>query len=127
MANPGLSPEVQEALQRRGMTGGSPALNQMSPQAATANPITPPATPSSLNQASAPQASQPQKFEPQSQDDIIVSALIEQLKNNGKERKEQVAMGGGKPDFISQKIPKLINEGYPQDQAAAIAYSMQRK
>lgn len=29
-------------------------------------------------------------------------------------------------DCVSQKIPKLLAEGYPQDQAAAIAYSMCR-
>lgn len=93
--NPGISPEIQQALERRGMTGGTPALNQMSPGAATANPVPPPSAPSELNKASAPQGSAPSKFQPQTQDDIIVGALIEQLKNNQKAKKEELAMGGG--------------------------------
>jgi len=90
--NPGLSPAVQQAMQRR---SGSPALSQVSPQAPMANPVPEPANPSSLNQTSAPpseQAPKLPKFEPQNRKDLIVTALVEQLENENKLEKEQMKM-----------------------------------
>lgn len=116
MSNPGLSPNVQAALQRRG-AGGPEAmgqLNQVSPQAPMVNPVPQMSTPSDANKSSAPQASPPQKWEPQNQQDFIISALAEQLKNSQKLELEktkipqpsmgalpvaqvQPPMGGGNP------------------------------
>jgi len=94
--NPGLEPEVQQAIQRR--QGPQPALNQVSQGASNAPKMPPPTTPSQISPA--PQASQPQqaqapakpKYEAQNQDDLIVMALIEKMKTNDKMKKEQITM-----------------------------------
>lgn len=131
--NPGLTPAVQQALQRR---AGAPQLSQVSPQAPMQNTVPQPMNPSEMTATSNPPASTSapsQKFEPQNQDDMIVMALIEHLKNNTKLKKQEMelsnpspqAMGGG--GYMEHKIPKLMSEGYPQKQAVAIAYSMKDK
>lgn len=132
MPNPGMSPAVQQALQRRQQS--TPMMDQTSPQAPMQDQAPQPMNPSEMTQAAAPSQAQGQpaqkqpKFEPQTQEDLIVQALIEQLKNNNKLKKEQAKMatGGGSPnqDFVSHKIPLLRQEGYPQDQAVAVAHSM---
>lgn len=135
MQNPGLSPAVQEAIQRRQQGNPQPALNQVSPQAAMAQPMPQPATDSSLNKSSAPQSMPQEKWTPTNQDDAIVAALIEKMKNNDKLRKEQATMaaqpspqpGQGGGGYLEHKIPKLMSEGYPQKQAVAIAYSMKER
>lgn len=122
--NPGLSPAVSAALQRRGLgvAGGQGALTQVSPQAPVQNPVSQPMSPSSLTQASAPQGTPAPttpitpKFEPQDRTDLITLALIEQMKNDNKLVKEQtkmaqspspaptpspVPMGGGSMNFPS--------------------------
>lgn len=87
MPNPGMSPEVQQAIQRR--QGSQPTLNQRSPQAAQISPVPAPQDPS---KASSPQDAKPPKYEAQNQDDLIVMALIEKTKNNDKFKKEQLEM-----------------------------------
>ena len=91
--NPGMSPAVQAAIQRRAGTA-QPALSQMSPGAAQPNPVTQPVNPSEINQASAPPAAPQQKFQPQDRRDLIVMSLTEQLKNDNKLEKEQIKMQG---------------------------------
>lgn len=99
--NPGMTPEVLDAIRRRSQT---PQIQQVSPQARVANPVPPP--PQDLNKASSPPNAPQPKFQPQTQDDLIVMALTEKLKNNDKLKKEETkmqipqtpspqAMGGG--------------------------------
>lgn len=97
--NPGLSPAVQEALQRRGMsTSGAPQLNQVSPDAAMQNPVAQPPAPSDMGGGSPmPQQGMAQgqpkpKFEPTNQEDFIISTLSEQLKRSHDLKKEQMKM-----------------------------------
>jgi len=94
MPNPALSPEITQAMQRRQQGSSTPAMQQVSPQATTSNPVPQPATSSSLNQDSAPSAEAPTmpKFEPQNRKDLITMALIEQLKNDNKLDKEKMKM-----------------------------------
>ena len=97
------SPAVMQALQRR---TGAPQLTQVSPQAPMQNTVPQPMNPSEMTATSNPPAmtSTPsQKFEPQNQDDMIVMALIEHLKNSTKLKKEEMQLsqpqgigGGGK-------------------------------
>lgn len=91
--NPGLSPEVQEAMKRRQQGSGSPQLGQVSPQARMSGDMAQPSPMSELTKASAPPAKQP-KFEPQDRKDIILQALIDQLDIENKSQ-EQQGMGGG--------------------------------
>ena len=51
-------------------------------------------------------------------DEPFARTVAEATETKAIERKD--ALG----DCVSEKIPKLIDEGYPQDQAVAIAYSM---
>lgn len=107
--NPGLSPAVQEALQRRGMsTSGAPQLNQVSPDAAMQNPVAQPQAPSDMGMGGGgmtggggmPQQGMPAqgaspakpKFEPTNQEDFIISTLAEQLKRSHDLKKEQNKM-----------------------------------
>ncbi len=96
MQNPGMSPEVQQALQRRGL--GTPIIGQVSPDAAMSNPVPQPMNPSEMTQASAPSGTPTPtaptlpKFEPQDRTDLITVALIEQMKNDNKLVKEQKKM-----------------------------------
>lgn len=134
--NPGLSPEVQQALARRmGQPPVAPTIGQVSPQAAMQQQVMQPMNPSEINAASSPPNISPnqtsQKFQPADRKDLIVKALVEQLENENKadEQRAQLyaamqPMGGGS-QYMSQKIPKLMSEGYPQKQAVAIASSMQ--
>lgn len=116
MPNPGLSPEILEAMRRRQMGAPAPALNQTSPDAAMANQVQPPAPPSSINQASAPPSAAPvktPKYQAQNSKEMIVQALIEQLKNDNKLEEQQgqmppqpapaAAMGGGGAQYAYQK------------------------
>lgn len=90
--NPGLSPEVQAALQRR-MGQSTPQLNQVSSGAQMANMV-PEAMPESQMTATsmppAQSATPSQKYQPQNQDDMIIQALIEHLKSSGQLKKEQL-------------------------------------
>lgn len=96
MENPGLSPAVQAALSRR-QGGGQPgqmqqgqgALTQASPQAPMQAPTPQPPTTPQGQAPNAPQAKAP-AYQPQNQEDMIVQALIEQLKNSGKMKKDQM-------------------------------------
>jgi len=94
-ANPGLSPEVQAAIQRR--QGAQPALNQVSPGAASATGIPAPTSQSDMTQASAPSGQAPSmpKFEPQDRIDLITVALVEQMKNDAKLEKEKGKVARG--------------------------------
>lgn len=106
MENPGLSPEVQQALARRmGQPPVAPTIGQVSPQAAMQNQVMQPMNPSEVNAASSPPNVSPnqtsQKFEPTDRKDLIVQALVSQLENENKAEKQQAqlgaAMGGGNP------------------------------
>lgn len=99
--NPGMDPNVQAALQRRGVSaGGNGALTQVSPQAPMAQPV-PQIDPSAMTQSSAPAGpptpTTPPKFEPQDRTDLITMALIEQMKNDNKLVKEQTKMASAQP------------------------------
>jgi hypothetical protein len=137
--NAGLSSAVQQALQRRQAGGATPQLSQVSPQAPVDNPVQP-MNPSQMGQPSIPKAGSQATSDPESE--MIIKALIDTLKTNNKlktqaatpaEPTPQLPMGGGyykdmggggNQKFIQNKIPILRNEGYPQDQAVAIAHSM---
>lgn len=110
--NPGLSPAVQEAMQRRGMSmgGSTPQLNQVSPDAAMQNPVAQPQAPSDMGmggggmpsgggmpQQSVAQGSAKPKFEPTNQEDFIISTLAEQLKRSHDLKKEQNKMSSPIP------------------------------
>lgn len=105
-ANPGMSPEVQQAFARRQMGATpTPALNQMSPQAAGAPPVPPPMPQSEMTKASAPPQAPAQKFQAKDRKDLIVMTLVEQLKNDNKLDKEQATM--------AQPSPMPMGGGYP--------------
>jgi len=88
-----LSPEVQEALARRGMGGGqqpqAPQLSQGAPMqgqpAPSQMPMQMPA-----EQAPVAQGSAKPKFEPTNKDDFIISTLAEELKRSHDLKKEQM-------------------------------------
>ncbi len=116
MTNPGMTPAVQQALERRGMgasmQSGQGALTQVSPGAAMQNPVPQPTNaPSASGQSAVPAAPQ-DKFIPKTQEDFIVAALTEQLKNSHSLKKEEmkmaqgaaVPMGGGQ--MITQPQPQ---------------------
>jgi len=112
MVNPALSPAVMQALRRRGIGSDSPTITQVSPDARVPNPIPQPTNPSAMPTQDMPAAgsipSAP-KFSPQSQDDMIVMALIEKMKNNGKAAQEPIApMGGGMQAPQMSKSPKQM-------------------
>jgi len=91
-ANPGLSPAVQEAISRRGGTGGqSPQMNQVSPDARTPNVVSQPTNPSDIQTAGVPSTPK-QEFQPTTQDDLIILTLTEQLGRNNKLEKEKMKM-----------------------------------
>ena len=132
--NPAMSPAVQQALQRRAEGMTTPQLSQVSPQAPTSDQ-TQPMNPSAMGQPDIPQTGSMKQSDPENE--MIIKALIDTLKMNKKAQAQAQAssslpMGGGNPpsggntnqDFISRKIKILRNEGYPQDQAVAIAYKM---
>ena len=101
MDNAGLSSEVQQALQRRS-GAPTPQLGQVSPDARMQNPVAPPSmTSSSMQSTSNPpaaQESQSEKFIPKTQEDLIIQALISQLKSSGSLKKEILKMSeGGTP------------------------------
>lgn len=94
--NPSMSPEIQQAMARRQMGAPSPQLNQVSPDAAMQNSVPQPMNPSAMIASSAPPAPAGKpSYTPQNQDDMIVSALIEQLGNSHKLKKEQMKMSSG--------------------------------
>ncbi len=112
MGNPAMSPEVQQAMQRRQMGGSTPQLQQQSPQA-PGQEVMPPANPSSLGQPGPNTPSAPsQKYEPQNQEDVIVQALIEQLKTTQKLKKETMTMGmgGDQPRTPAPSAPPMGGE-----------------
>jgi len=96
--NPGLSPEVQQALQRRQGGAPTPQLNQVSVGAAQGGQMPPPMAQSGMTQTSTPPApsqSGSQKYQPQNQQDMIVAALVEQLKSTNQLEKEKLKMSSG--------------------------------
>ena len=113
MPNPGLSPAIQQAMQRRGMGSPDAQLNQTSPQAAMANPGGQPPNPSELNQSPQVQPSAP-KFEPGNEQEFIVAALAERLKDIGKTEKEKLKLASGQAQ-PSQPQPSApaMGGGYP--------------
>lgn len=119
--NPGMSRQVQQALGRRQDAG---ALNQMSPQAAQANPVPAPAPQSSLNKASAPADRPPQqtqKYQAQNQEDLIVEALIEQLNNIQEERKDRAKMPPMPPQ--GQPTPQVAPQGGAYENMGGCGYN----
>lgn len=113
MDNPGLSPEVQQALQRRGGVS-TPALSQVSP-AAPQQSVPQPANPSDLPQPKTPvnPTAPSQKWTPQDQEGAIVAALIEQLKSSGKLKKEQAAMSSSPSAQMPAPDPTMGNNYAP--------------
>ncbi len=96
--NPSQSPEVAQAMARRQMGSPTPQLNQVSPDAAMQSAVPPPMNQSSMTGNSAPNAptgGAPKGYTPQNQEDMIVSALIEQMKSHGKLKKEQMKIDSG--------------------------------
>jgi hypothetical protein len=87
--NPGMSTAVQQAIQRRSNEG---ALNQTSPDARMQQSVPQPTNPSDINQMQTPSVQPgqqmmmpgqpPAKFVPQTSGDMIVMALIDQLKSD---------------------------------------------
>jgi hypothetical protein len=133
-SNPAMATAVQQALQRRAQGGAAPQLSQVSPQAPTTDQ-TQPMNPSDMGQPDIPQAGSQAPIDPENE--MIIKALIDTLKMNKKaniQAQNVLPMGGGyaqnnyggggNQDYIQNKIGILRNEGYPQDQATAIAYSM---
>lgn len=109
--NPGLSPAVQEAFARRQQGAPAPAMGQVSPGAAMANPVPQPLPQSQLTQASAPQgaptgAPATPKFEPTNAHELVVSALVEEMKNNTKLEKEKLKMAQVQP--APQPAPQTL-------------------
>lgn len=95
--NPGLSPAVQEALQRR--SGAQPQLSQTSPSAPMQQQAPQPAQPSEMTQASAPTDAPAAAKPPTSESEMIIKALTDRLKFNSKTetQAQEFAMGGGNP------------------------------
>lgn len=101
MPNPGMSQAVLEAIQRRSQSG---QLNQTSPEARMANQAPQPVAPSQVGDKTITSGQAPKpKFSPSNQEEAIVSALIEQLSNVNKAKKEAASvpqsMGGGADTF----------------------------
>lgn len=95
--NPGMSPAVQQAMQRRGIGASAPQLSQVSAQAPMQNPLPQPSNPSDASKSSSIPAAAPQKWQPQNQQDFVVSALVEQLKNTNSLEKEKLKMAQQPP------------------------------
>lgn len=96
MNNPGLTPAVQMALQRRG--GGTPQLNQVSPQAPMQNAVPQPMNSSEMTASSNPelQTKRPSdKYQPKNRGDIAIMALAEYLKNDQQIQKEALKLKQG--------------------------------
>jgi len=85
---------LNAAIARRAQGDPSAQLNQQSQQVPGGQQMPPQMTPSAQGQASLPQGQPPAqpKFQPQEREDLIVMALIEELKNSAKLKKEQAAM-----------------------------------
>lgn len=127
--NPGMSPEVMEAMARRQGGESSPALQQQSPGAPSAQPMPAPIPQGDMTQASGPQgavtpeAPSMPKFEPQDRQDLITLALIEQLKNDGKMLKEQGKMAAGTPQTPPAPAPQA---GAAMGGGGGMSYNYQR-
>lgn len=122
--NPGMSPAVQAALQRR-MTGGPvPQLQQTSPSMPMASGTPPSPMPMSAmdKKSSIPvQPKQPsQKYQPQNQSDQIVMALTEQLKNNNQLERQKLKVAQGQS--IQPPVPQVpsFNQAPPQNAGAGV-------
>ena len=96
--NPGLSPQLQAALAARQQgTAPAPALDQQTqPGANVPQPPTPPAQmtsalPQGMNQSSG------QGQQPNSDKQMILKALTQELSRMGKVDEQVVSMGGGNP------------------------------
>lgn len=115
MQNPAMSPAITEAYKRREQGNPQPIMNQTSSQAPMANPVPGPMPISDMTQASSPPDTKPvsqPKFQPQNQNDLIVMALTEQLKNNNKLEKQQsqipaqpAPQGGGMTKIPNHMMP----------------------
>jgi len=97
MDNPAMTPEVQEAIQRRAGGAPTPQLAQTSAQAPMqGDPAMSPMPMSQMTASSTPPAGVPAtKFEPKDKTDLVLMALTEFLKNDHKLQKQQMEMGQG--------------------------------
>lgn len=125
MDNPGLSGAVQEALQRRS-GAPTPMLSQVSPGAPMQQDVPPPINMSDLTATSAPPAptaAPSQKYEPQTQEDLIIMALIEQLKNSGRLKKEELKLAQGQVQApqVSQSAPQSTEPAFMQAPSMAVS------
>jgi len=114
--NPGISAEVQAALQRR--AGSAPQLGQVSPQAATANPITPPMNPSDMTSTSTPSVGPKRpsdKWAPQDNEGMVIASLSEYLKNKASLEKEKLRSMAPKvsnvPPITQPSVPQPTPQG----------------
>lgn len=113
-----MSQAVQQAMARRGMGGQTPQLSQVSEQAPMQNPVPQPEPASAANKQSAPQVSAPQQsYKPQNQQDMIVNALIEQLKNTNKLETEKMKMSQAQPSMGAVPVAQT-QQPIPAAQAA---------
>ena len=115
--NPGTSPAVAAAIQRRQPT---PQLSQASPTAPMMNPAPQPAPASALNKSSEPmkdQTPKAPKWEPANQQDFIVAALAESLKNSHALEKEKLKMAQ-QPTMGAMPQPAQAPIQAPQPQSA---------
>ncbi len=116
--NPGMSPAVSAALARRNTGGAVPQLQQVSPSMPMASGTPPSPIPQSAMTKSSAMPSQPkapsQKFEPQNQQDMLVMALTEQMKNNTKLEQQKLKVAQGQS--IQPAIPQVPQFNSPPPQ-----------
>lgn len=117
--NPGMSPAVQAALQRRNTGGPVPQLQQTSPSMPMASGTPPSPIPQSAMTKSSALPAQPkapsQKYQPTDQASMIAMALTEQLKNLTKLEGEKLKMTQGQS--IQPQTPQVpqFNQTPPQN------------
>lgn len=128
--NPGLSPNVAQAAY-----SNVPLLNQVSPSAPMSSNVPQVPLPSAGQNMQGVREQPQTGMKPTTESEMIVKALVDRLKLDSKAKEALSYAGGGQyvdystpmgggGGFIEQKVPKLISEGYPRDQAVAIAYNM---
>lgn len=122
--NPGMSPAVQAALNRRATGGPVPQLQQVSPSMPMASGTPPSPIPQSAMDKTSKIPTQPkqpsQKYQPQNQSDQIVMALTEQLKNNNSLEKEKLKVAQGQS--IQSPAPQVpsFNQAPPQNAGSGV-------
>ncbi len=101
---------VTEAVNRRAGGAPTPQLSQVSGDARMASGGVPPEMPmSQMTSTSNPQAASPtqsQKYQPQNQQDMIVAALVEQLKSTNSLEKEKMKLSAGQMSQTPQMAPE---------------------